>query len=295
MKLTDFQTKFVWGIGILIILLIWMIFPLIFKQLISVYDLPENLKEFGAFGDIYGSLNTLISSIALCAVAFSTWLQVTSLNETRDANERQLKLAKEAHDAQINESKHAIFSNMFNSLLVLKNNSKEALNIEINGSHKGHDYIFYNMKEKFLQRLSLEEFEYFLELNRQDNLTAFLNAFDELEGTNITGTSIVGYFQIYSSILDLIKHSNLSRQEKFFYYDLVGNTMSLNEQICLMWAGIGLQAVGERIKGTELFWINLQDHIEYIEKFYNRSCFCNDLFLDAWNIYDAKKKEETSA
>ena len=110
-----------WG-WILLGVTLWFLFPWIYSVLFSlIIKNPEYYGDrFGAVGDIYGSLNTLISSIALCAVAFSTWLQVTSLKETRDSNAKQLNLAKEMHDAQIKESKYSNFINIYNSLMNYK-------------------------------------------------------------------------------------------------------------------------------------------------------------------------------
>lgn len=63
---------------IIFIFFIWTYFPFIFRFLMNWMGwLGTDLKgfsEFGAIGDIYGSLNTLISSLALCAVAYSTTL-----------------------------------------------------------------------------------------------------------------------------------------------------------------------------------------------------------------------------
>lgn len=104
MNITDFQKKMIWGVGVLSIVCLWIAFPFIFKLLIEAYKFPKDFTDFGPFGDIYGSLNTLISSIALCAVAYSTYLQITSLNETRVTNKEQLKLAEKSHQEQLNES-----------------------------------------------------------------------------------------------------------------------------------------------------------------------------------------------
>ena len=104
---------------LILVIFIFLYFPIFFKFIatdfwkipLTVYkdgtvEVVE-LADLGSIGDIFGSLNSFISSIALCAVALSTWLQVTSLKETRQANERQLKLAREAHDEQIKESKYS--------------------------------------------------------------------------------------------------------------------------------------------------------------------------------------------
>jgi hypothetical protein len=42
-----------------------------------------DFTKLGPLGDIYGSLNTIVSSIALCAIAFTTYLQVISLKQEK--------------------------------------------------------------------------------------------------------------------------------------------------------------------------------------------------------------------
>lgn len=270
MKLTDFQTKFTWGIGILIILLVWMIFPLIFKQLISVYDLPENLKEFGAFGDIYGSLNTLISSIALCAVAFSTWLQVTSLKETREANERQLKLAQAVHDEQIKESRNAVFSNAFYSLLNYKNDVLNSLRLkQADGREIVGNEIFDSLNTFFVFHEEV--------LNETTDLnilrTQYHQKIIDLNGGK-AHLGIYSYFQIYKNIYYLIENSQLTITEKEMYMNFFNNTVQTPEQMFLFFLCPMHPEYLELLRDKGLFRSFRPNNLySYIDQFYDESYF----------------------
>ncbi|MDC4542035.1 hypothetical protein NQ781_18430, partial [Acinetobacter baumannii] len=118
--ITTGKVSYVWLIAITIGLFVLLTYPYFFNWwAINFWGVPQeelsDLTKLGPLGDIYGSLNTLISSIALSAVAFSAYLQVTSLKETRIANKEQFVLAEKSHQEQLNESKHAVFSNTFNT------------------------------------------------------------------------------------------------------------------------------------------------------------------------------------
>jgi hypothetical protein len=90
---------------------------------VNFWNVPENeLTDFtklGPLGDIYGSLNTIVSSIALCAIAFTTYLQVISLKETR-------KITTE----QMDESRNAIFATKFYALLNYKDEKLKTLSVK---------------------------------------------------------------------------------------------------------------------------------------------------------------------
>ncbi len=169
MGLTNTQ-KIVLSLVIFLVLLIgWGMFPLFFKWVMVGIGSKENeLKDFGSLGDIYGSLNTLFTSATLIIVLYSAYLQREAnkdareamkkqlqqardataqqlrearrstkeqIQQARDATEQQLEMSQSIHSAQMVESKHAIFSNMFNILLNQKNEAQERLNQRLGGKN----------------------------------------------------------------------------------------------------------------------------------------------------------------
>ncbi|MHA3059656.1 hypothetical protein ACX1N5_01530 [Acinetobacter sp. ANC 4636] len=289
MKLTKELKCNWWLIGIFVFL-IWITFPYLFKLSMSWMGLFgaefKNFADYGPVGDVYGSLNTLISSIALCAVAYSTWLQVTSLKETREATTRQLNLAEKNHQEQLKESQYAIFTNMINNLLAHKNESKKSLTIKNDGETYDHEHIFNHMYKQFLKRVE-SDWSQLNEITRFKIMEDFLDSIDELSSNKLhVSTLLITYFKIYESIFDLVKSSVLTEQEKDFYYHMVGKTMSLSEQACLLWVTTGFEEVAEYLEDTGIFWFNFEKEIEFIYKFHQRSYFCNSLFLQAWDEFE---------
>ncbi|EPS7819915.1 hypothetical protein ACK0BW_08015 [Acinetobacter baumannii] len=266
MNLTGFQKKLVWGVGILSIISLWIVFPLIFKVLIDAYKLPDDFKDLGPFGDIYGSLNTLISSIALCAVAFSTYLQVTSIRETRETNTKQLNLAKEAHDEQVKESRNAIFANKFYSLLNFK---ESKLNSVVLSKIKETDPEFPEYEEvsglKAMEDLALE-FHEIMSANKNvyanyyasELLDDFEKAVDRLGYNSIN--LLISYFHIYIDLLNLINTSNISENEINFYKSVLSNSMYQYEQVVFFWISPMFGALD--LRDSEIFTM-----FGYLEEF----------------------------
>ncbi|MDC4685764.1 hypothetical protein NQ809_18700, partial [Acinetobacter baumannii] len=108
--LTTGKVSYVWLVAITLGIFVLLTYPYFFNWwAINFWNVPEeqlsDLTKLGPLGDIYGSLNTLISSIALYAVGVSAYWQVTSLKEARIDNKRQLKLAEKNHEEQVIESR----------------------------------------------------------------------------------------------------------------------------------------------------------------------------------------------
>ncbi|MDX7903896.1 hypothetical protein SJZ78_12470 [Acinetobacter baumannii] len=286
MNLTDFQKKLVWGVGVLSIISLWIVFPLIFKVLIDSYKLPDNFKDLGPFGDIYGSLNTLISSIALCAVAYSTWLQVTSLKETRETNIKQLKLAEDSHKEQLNESKHAIFSNTFDTLLNHKQDRYNGLKIR-----NKDDNVDYHSEEIFVE-IALR-FMWLLEnefIPKNYSPSEIGSKFDEymriLGGKSRGFAEIRNYFTIYGDLLELIKRSELDENSKIFYRNIVSNSMSIHEQFTLLWVSVNSKVCSDIVNNSGIFnhFYN-DDLMPFLTKFFDKSCFSHPEVISNWHKY----------
>ncbi|MDC4909060.1 hypothetical protein NQ998_18725, partial [Acinetobacter baumannii] len=199
----------------------WLSFPIFFEWLITkhFHINPEDYgKKFGAVGDTYGSLNTLISSIALCAVAYSTWLQVTSLKETREVNKLQIDLAEKNHLEQLNESRNAIFANQFYSLLNYKREKFNSIVLEcrypINqiGEKKANGLVVMQiLTTDFVTRLD-EDPNFYENLNQLEIRTQFFEIGRQLFNDPIS--PVISYFFIYKNLISLIRDSEISDKDK---------------------------------------------------------------------------------
>lgn len=264
-----------WLISLVILFAViaaWLNFPVFFEWLITKHFLidPEKYgQKFGAVGDTYGSLNTLISSIALCAVAFSTYLQITSLNEARKDNKMQLELAEKSHDEQVKESRNAIFANKFYSLLNFK---ESKLNSVILTRKIGMDPDFQEFEEvsalKAMEDLALE-FHRIMSNSKNayvsyypgELLDEFEKSVDRLGYNSVN--LLICYFHIYIDLLNLISTSNISENEIKFYKSVLSNSMNQYEQVLFFWISPMFGAFD--LRDSEIF--NMFGYLEEFEDF----------------------------
>ncbi len=181
MNLTDLQKKLIWGVGIISILSLWIAFPLIFRLLIESYKLPTDFNEFGPFGDIYGSLNTLFTSLTVVLLIYSALQQrkankdareamTTQLNQAKNTSKNQLHFARLAHNTQMKEIQKSNFDNKFYSLLNYKMqlfNSIKASNNE-DGEISGAQ-IFDRINTFFTKKILSARYQTEEELNQLRN------------------------------------------------------------------------------------------------------------------------------
>lgn len=283
--------KLSWG-WILLGITLWFLFPWIYSVLFDfIIRNPESYgSRFGAVGDIYGSLNAFVSSVALCAVAYSTWLQVTSLKETRETNKIQLDFAKKVHDDQIKETKYSNFLNIYNSLMNYKLTKYNALQIRID---EGEDKNIWYAEEIF-KEISL----YFLGQKKIFDLSLLRNQVGDLYNgvlAKIAGADkglneINSYFLIYGSLFELINHAEISDEDKSFFRKTVSNSMSKHEQLTLLWASVDIRDLNDLVKNTGIFnqFYNA-NLMPFLVKFFDKSCFSHTDILKNWDDYLSKQ------
>lgn len=92
----------------IVLLIAWGLFPLLFKWLmIGLGTEKTALEDFGTFGDIYGSLNTLFTSATLIIVMYSAYLQRQANQDAREAMEKHLQQAREDTEKQLRQAHEA--------------------------------------------------------------------------------------------------------------------------------------------------------------------------------------------
>lgn len=269
---------------LLALLAFWCFYPIFFQWLIvTQFNIdPETYgKTFGAVGDTYGSLNTLISSLALAGVAYSAYLQVTSLKETRNATVRQLELAEKNHKEQLNESKNSQFTNQFYALLNYKAETFRSLTIQ-----NGQEVLTQNQIMKKFRN----HFRTFIIQHSKDNI-------DDLTGKKIRSEfvsfskqvnnnsffELFSYFECYVSLINLINMYQLDKKKKFFYKRLIRQSMTPDEQIVLFLLAPMWDRVHDGLRKSEIFnSFYLNDYIKFSIKYYDETYFalanCKEIF-----------------
>ncbi len=344
MNLIDFQKKLIWGLGILFILILWITFPLIFKEWIfSLLVKPpftvENYASLGPIGDIFGGLTAFFTSATLIIVMYSAYLQRQANQDAREAMTEQLKQAKEATALQLNEarralelqlnqarqaaadqiahatmlhelqlaqaqqasaeqlevtkasfkgqieeSRYAIFSNMFYSLLNYKHNLLTSIEMnEIIGlgtinqkrEKRSAIQIIRKISHHFYYNIAKEQpIEY-----ANFTIDELRSNFYEFSENTFEGSinTLLSYFLIYISILNLIKKSKVSEDDKNFFKSILRNSMYQDEQFILFWIAPMFNQLKIQLEFSEIFTQFEYEEVlkEYALKHYNETFFAS--------------------
>lgn len=191
--------KVVLCLVLLVILLIaWGLFPLFFKWLmVGIGSKETDLKEFGAFGDIYGSLNTLFTSATLIIVMYSAYLQRQAnqdareamqkqLQQARDDTEKQLQQAREATQQQIEHAKHLADIQLRQSM--------EVSDKQLELAKASHDAQMRESKNTFFKS------QFYLLLNYKNDM------FKELKMSNSDGFELRGH-KLFNELFKCLNHN----------------------------------------------------------------------------------------
>lgn len=294
--ITNGNVSYLWLVLITIGIFIFLTYPYFFN-LWAVYfwHVPESeLTDFtklGPLGDIYGSLNTLFTSATLAIVIYSTILQRQANEDTRkamykelvqakrlsslqlkqakQASAEQLKLVKETHNAQIRESQYTFFTNQFYSLLNLKENKFHKLKININGKNYEQEQIFIKLSNDFNEMLMDVENN---EISEEYINKKFMEYSDESDGS--TSDIVLSYFLIYVNLIKLIKKSELNDKEKEFYFETLGYSMRLQEQIVFFWVSSFVMRFNFYLENTQIFnQFYSDEYLVIAKKFHTKSAF----------------------
>ncbi|CAA0221653.1 hypothetical protein [Acinetobacter baumannii] len=294
--ITNGKVNYLWLVLITIGIFIFLTYPYFFN-LWAVYfwHVPESeLTDFtklGPLGDIYGSLNTLFTSATLAIVIYSTILQRQANEDTRkamykeliqakslsslqlkqakQASAEQLNLVKETHNAQIKESQYTFFTNQFYSLLNLKENKFHKLKIKLKAGHFEQDQIFIKLQIQFNRILEgVENEEITSDYLRQE----FVEYIEAVDGS--ASDIVLSYFLIYGNLIKLIKSSSLSHDEKQFYFEILGNSMRLQEQVVFFWVSSFAMRFNYQLDYTYIFNQFYNDkYLIVAKKFHRKSAF----------------------
>lgn len=249
---------------LVLVIITFLYFPPLFRLVaIDFWEIPltvykdgtvevVELADLGSIGDIFGSLNSFISSIALCAVAFSAWLQVKSLKETRIATKNQLA-----------EVRNTRLTDQFYSLMTFKNEMLYQLNFKVNKCFE--EYIEGEDAKKFkninafeaLKLLSssfkkhvefdteLSSSKYNVRLKRFENILNGIFAEDVNE--------LISYFYIYGELIKLVERAEDDEELRETLKSVLRNTMLQEEQLVLFWFASIFKEINSSLENSELF------------------------------------------
>lgn len=314
MNLIYIQKRLLWILGILFILILWITFPLIFKEWIfSLLVKPpftiESYASLGPIGDIFGGLTAFFTSLTLIIVLYSAYLQRQANKDAREAMFEQLQQAKEAsaeqleqakestkqqldlaqatHDAQIQETKNSFFTNQFYSLLNYKNESIKNLVLRDKDDKKLVGYeIFTVLRTELVQNISIKYCDEIDNLDSDKIRTEYENIIKRLNNDH-RFFEIFTYFEIYVSLFKLVDRAGIDRGQKKFFYDLIRQSSTPSEQITLFFLAPIWERLYDSLEGCRIFNSFATKSAEkFALKFYNKSYF----YTQEWDDFFDKQQ-----
>lgn len=265
-------------------IMLFLFLPLAFKHIaINVWEIPTSLVDengvsrplqlldLGPLGDIYGSLNTLFTSITLGLVAYTAELQRKANKHTYNSNQ-----------IQINEAKYSNFSNLFYSLLNHKQAKVNSLIAENQGVTYDSNKIFLELTKE-LANLCAGKWKN-LDNVKKEEVNQNIIDFSNKTFGKLFHAQIHSYFLVYSDLLNLINRSEISKENKDFFKRLLSNSMSGPEQISLLWISSYREDINQSLNDSEIFRLFYSDNmLPFAKKFHAKSHFSNIKFLKEWD------------
>lgn len=271
-------------IALLGIILFWVYFPSLYQLLVesTTNVKPEIPSELNEIGDVYGSLNTLFSSLTLLIVMYSMFLQSKSNREISEATNKQMQIAEQNHQEQLKASRHATFTNMFHSLLQHKYEKFKQISVSTkDGVLSGCEVTNLIAKEfHFLVQKKWMDIDQITKNDVDASFTYCVSKITKGKGYY----QVFNYFYIYESIFKLMENEDLTPEDKEYFKDLVRNSMEVSEQITILWIASFSPDHRLFLNNSGIFsFILPDDHIPFVKKFLSSSLFYNKNFVNRLN------------
>lgn len=218
---------------LVILIIAWGLFPLFFKWLmIGIGSNETALKDFGAFGDIYGSLNTLFTSATLIIVVYSAYLQRQANQDARQAMDKQLEQAREDTEKQLRQAREATQQQIEHAKLLadmqlvqVKQSSAEQLGL----AQASHDSQIYETKysifiNTFNSLMALKQSRY--------HSLKFVDGEKSLTGE--TAIRLIGFrfFELFNnewSNIHTLSREAIRKEYDRYVIEIVGTNYGFNE------------------------------------------------------------------
>lgn len=271
--LTTGKVNYFWLIVIFLVIFTFLTFPVFFSLWAKYFwnMNSENIESFGKLGplgDIYGSLNAFVSSAALCAVAYSTLLQLKALGEAK------------------NTSNNSALTDQFYALMTFKNEMFYQLKFEkilsYDESRKNNNqptkmisgFDALNLiAEKFRIKLNVDD--EILDSKYSKRLTYFKKFIDSIFVDEVN--SMISYFYIHGELIKLINNAEVSEEVKESLKSILRNTMLQEEQIVLFYFASIFKEINFSLKDSEIFnKFHYPMYHKFALKFHNESHFKSD-------------------
>lgn len=284
------------------------------EGLLSPQSSTEDMSKFeeigtkyGAFGDSYGSLNTLFTGFAFSGLIISIFIQLLELRQTRkelygqktallgqqEESKKQTQILQNQQkiiDGQFKEAQKQNFINEFYFLLdqrnfllsniILSNENEKITGINVLSMYANEFGILRKKYDK-----SIDNHEFF-DNHWYKYTRSIFNRIDY---------QLIHYFESYELIIETIyKSESISDSEKKLFINKFKTYITTDERLILMWLGIFEVSIEEICNNHALLHGIHNTELEDIGyRFYKQSAFGNS---EKWNnVFKKNEKMDYSA
>lgn len=283
--LTTGKVNYFWLIVIFMVIFTFLTFPVFFSLWAKYFwnmnsESIESFGKLGPLGDIYGSLNAFVSSAALCAVAYSTLLQLKALGEAK------------------NSSNNSALTDQFYSLMTFKNEMFYQLKFEKKLSYEESlrnnnqtTKIISGFEALTLIAEKIRKSAIYDDQILHSNYLRRLRYFNEFMDSIFTQevNSLISYFYIHGELIKLINNAEVAEEVKESLKSILRNTMLQDEQIVLFYFASVFKNINLSLENSEIFnKFHLPMHHKLALKFHKESHFKSD----AWKVLFRKNQTQ---
>ncbi len=320
-----YKWLFIAGILFLVIILIWIVYPIVLYASISTPNQGKtwagNIGDvFGTYGDSFGALNTLFSGLAFCGVIYSVIMQTQELKLTREEfkgqreefekqneilenqriiTEQQQKILKEQHEELMRQN----IANQFFSLMEERRQKIYQFNITVLNPE---DYGYRMWETGLIDSASIKYFSgysVFTYYHKNfNNLIGFIPArflSDRIpEGwinlNESTDEIFTSHFALLVVILDFLDKSNTLLGKSNYLFNILMSNFHTHELTVLFWAGFVNDEIKLLIEKHSLL-ANLTDYeiLDVACGYYKKDVFgCNNAVAD--EVYEVYENSQSS-
>ncbi|TCB68689.1 PspA/IM30 family protein [Acinetobacter sp. ANC 4178] len=214
-------------------------------------------------------------------IANAKELSDIQLKQSEQTAAQQLSLSESMHNAQIQESRNAIFTTKFYGLLNYKNEVIKRFELEYQGKKYSSYNVFLLYSQKFKHLVENEWKD--LDKYSDDDIRNLTESFHKECNNNQEFNDFRSYFSIYVNLIALI--STLQNVEDInFFENILKNSMNLDEQITLFWLAPTYILLHEGLESSYIFGQFFHDSaIPYALRFYNKDFFSTENWANIFN------------
>lgn len=223
-------------------------------------------------------------------IANAKELSDVQLKQSEQTAAQQLSLSESMHNAQMKESKHAIFSNMFNILLNQKNEAQERLNLRL--GNKNLQSLFEHLAYFFEEMVSTEWKDFDITNEEHEQIMTAALHFELKEFTEglTLHDELQSYFYNYCSLISLIKKKEYKEFDSNFFFAILSNLMTQNEQETLLLFCAMTPYIRSKLKGSKLFDAGFSDNMAiFIFRNFDKSLFNHSTILENWRKFEQEE------